>query len=240
LERQLKVLGLRARSAADGEDALALWKRQAFPAIITDCHMPGLDGYALSRAVRGMEAKEGRPRTAIIAWTANVLADTTARCRAAGMDDVLTKPASLAALREVLSKWLPAGAVGPLPSGQDAMGAAQSEPIDLTQLEQVAANAEERAVILQDYMAQMRIDLADLVTAMKSTDLPASTRIAHRMKGASRTVGAHELALACEELEHATRGSDAHAAATAHAAVDRALNRVDAYVQVAAITEGRQ
>src|SRR3989344_6088754 len=110
LALQLATLGLRVQTAADGQEALALWQGGRFALVITDCNMPGMDGYTFSRTIREIETREGRLRTPIIAWTANVLPRTVAQCHAAGMDDILTKPAELAVLKKMLSKWLAAAA----------------------------------------------------------------------------------------------------------------------------------
>jgi signal transduction histidine kinase/ActR/RegA family two-component response regulator len=111
LVRQLKMLGLRVQTAADGREALGMWRAETFALVITDCNMPEMDGYALTRAIRDIETKqhrEGRARTPVLAWTANALADAEAQCRAAGMDDMLTKPADMSKLKAMVEKWLAA------------------------------------------------------------------------------------------------------------------------------------
>jgi len=232
LSRQIAALGLRVQTAADGREALALWQAGGYALVVTDCNMPQMDGYAFSRAVREIEAKEGRPRTPIIAWTANVLSGAAALCHAAGMDDILTKPAELAVLKEMLAKWLPSATsatAGPDDAADAASGAAQIAPIDLTELDKIVANPVEREEILLDFMTQIRSDLAGLRAALTTQDLPVCARIAHRMKGSSRMVGARDLAAACETMEHAARQSSTQDAAAAKAAMDRALQRLEAH-----------
>jgi PAS domain S-box-containing protein len=106
LKKQLKQLGLQVEVAPSGIVALSLWWAGQFDAIITDCHMPEMDGYELTRSIREMEKHDGRQRVPIIAWTANVLADEEVRCHEAGMDDLMTKPTELAELNEMLHKWI--------------------------------------------------------------------------------------------------------------------------------------
>lgn len=211
LVRQLATLGLRAQTAADGREALAMWQGGEFALIIVDCNMPVMDGYEFSRAVRDIEAKEGRVRTPIIAWTANTLA--AAECHAAGMDDVLIKPSDLVALKEALAKWMPA--------------AAQIIPIDYEQLDKVAADATDRMDILQSFMAQTRSDLAELEAAMRNRDLPTCERIAHRIKGASRMVGARELAAESEAIEKTARQGEPGGTDAVKAAVQRLATHLD-------------
>ncbi|MDP1652536.1 MAG: PAS domain S-box protein [Rhodocyclaceae bacterium] len=107
LARQLELFGLHAETAENGQAALALWRAGHYALVITDCHMPAMDGYALARTIRENEAAAARPRTPIFAWTANALPDEVENCRTAGMDELLVKPAELALLAAMLAKWLP-------------------------------------------------------------------------------------------------------------------------------------
>lgn len=106
LAHQIRLLGLRAETAENGRAALSMWREGRFALVITDCHMPDMDGYALAQEIRKVEAAESRPPIPIIAWTANALAEEVERCHTAGMDDLLVKPAELMRLREMLAKWL--------------------------------------------------------------------------------------------------------------------------------------
>lgn len=233
LARQIATLGLRVQMAAGGREALALWKDGEVALVVTDCNMPEMDGYALSRAIREIEAKERRPRTPIIAWTANVLPGAAERCRAAGMDDTLTKPAGLAVLKETLSKWLPSAApatVDPDDATNAGSGASQVAPIDLAALNKIAVTAAEQAEILLDFMTETRSDLAALHASLTLQDLPDCARIAHRMKGSSKMVGALDLAAACETVERAARRDNLEDVAIAKEAIDRAREQLEAHL----------
>jgi CheY-like chemotaxis protein len=106
LKQQLELLGLHVKSAESGTPALTVWQSQPIDLIITDCHMPEMDGYELTRQIRAIEQATGKPRVPVLAWTANVLAEESEHSRSAGMDDMLTKPTELAVLKEMLIKWL--------------------------------------------------------------------------------------------------------------------------------------
>ena len=233
LARQIATLGLRVQTAVDGREALALWQARGIALVVTDCNMPQMDGYAFSRAIREIEAKEGRPRTPIIAWTADAASDAAAPCHAAGMDDILTKPAELAVLKQMLAKWLPPAAsatAGPTEAAEARSATTQIAPISLAELDKIAASAAERAEILLDFMAQTRIEFAGLRPALTTPDLPACARIAHRMKGSSRMVGARDLAVACETMEHSARQGSPQGAAAAKTAMDRAMVLLEAHL----------
>jgi CheY-like chemotaxis protein len=106
LKQQLHLLGVQVEVAVDGNEALQRYQAQAFDLIITDCHMPEMDGYELTFRIREQERAMASRRLPIIAWTANVLVEEEEHCRAAGMDDLLTKPTELTDLRAMLLRWL--------------------------------------------------------------------------------------------------------------------------------------
>jgi len=113
--RAVSNLGYIAEVVSSGETALEAMKRTEFAAVLMDCQMPNLDGYQTTEQIRMWEAQAGlRRRTSIIAMTANAIEGDPERCRAAGMDDYLTKPLRMAALGAALQTWtrLPAAITG--------------------------------------------------------------------------------------------------------------------------------
>jgi len=243
LARQAKLLGLRVETAGNGAEALLMWRAGRFALVITDCHMPEMDGYALSRAIRKIETEEKLPRTPIIAWTANALPEEEAQCRAAGMDDLLVKPANLALLKQTLAKWLPSAETGNGQSASSSLHAADSGqhagPIDHAVLDQIVPDSATQIQVLHDFQAHFRADCAKLF-AMLAQGNPADVqRIAHRMKGASRMVGARDLANACATIEQAVRDGDMISASAAGAALDAAFRQLETYLLKTGIPTGR-
>jgi CheY-like chemotaxis protein len=109
----LQKLGIAAEAVADGEQALAALAGRDYRLVLMDCQMPVLDGYAATRRLRADGQAARDPRVLVIAMTANAMQGDREACLAAGMDDYLTKPLTVAQLREVLGRWLdpaPAGA----------------------------------------------------------------------------------------------------------------------------------
>ncbi|MCK6544800.1 AAA family ATPase [Myxococcota bacterium] len=104
VRQMLERLGLDVVPAEDGRRALELAGEHSFSMFVFDLHMPELDGFALTRAVR---ARENGHHTPIVALTADVMPEDRARCLAAGMDDFLTKPLRRDELVDVLLRWLP-------------------------------------------------------------------------------------------------------------------------------------
>lgn len=110
LGRQLAALGCSADAAENGQEALDKWRSSQPAIVITDCHMPVMDGYELTHRIRDAEAVavaggSSRIRCVIIGYTADALQDSLARCMAAGMDDVLAKPVQLKQLARLLRTW---------------------------------------------------------------------------------------------------------------------------------------
>lgn len=227
LARQLKLLGLRVDTVADGRAALARWREGGYALLITDCHMPEMDGYALTRAIRESEAAEQRRRTPIIAWTANALAEEAARCRDAGMDDVLIKPVNMMQLRRTLARWL--GDAHAIPT-VDTSPTDATTPIDMTELRQIVPDKADQLRMLREFQAHLRADhdrLTDLLTQGRPEEV---RRLAHRMKGASGAVGAKPLATVCSTLEQAAANQDAAAMTTAATALADAMRALDRHL----------
>ena len=106
LGRQLTRLGYAYEMVEDGKLALEAWRSNDYGMLLTDCRMPNMDGFDLSRAVRKEENGSGIHR-AIIAITANALESEIEQCMASGMDDIITKPIDMTQLRHTLNKRMP-------------------------------------------------------------------------------------------------------------------------------------
>lgn len=92
--------GCRVERAASGEEALDMIKTRAFDLIFMDLGLPGLDGIGTTRALRSSSCT-----TPVIALTANAYEEDRRACMNAGMNDFLTKPIEIAALRARLTTW---------------------------------------------------------------------------------------------------------------------------------------
>lgn len=91
----LETLGFEVDSVDDGLQAQIACQQKDYRLILMDCHMPEMDGFDATRAIRQDEQRNGRARIPIIALTADAQQGTRARCEMAGMDDYMTKPFTL-------------------------------------------------------------------------------------------------------------------------------------------------
>lgn len=105
--RQLHHLGTTDIAlVGNGIEALAWLEQHSCDMILADCHMPVMDGYAMSRQIRLREAHSDAARLPIVAYSAGVTDEEKATCHAAGMDDHIPKPVPMAVLQSMLRKWL--------------------------------------------------------------------------------------------------------------------------------------
>ena len=111
LQTLLAQSGLHLEVVEDGRAALEAWRAGAFDVILMDVRMPGMDGVEATRAIRRAEAAQGRPRTPIIALTADVMSHQLAEFTAAGMDAHVAKPVETARLFEAIERVLEAAEV---------------------------------------------------------------------------------------------------------------------------------
>ena len=215
IKRQLNLLGYAAETAENGKEAFDAWRSGRFGLLITDCHMPEMDGYEMTRLIRKAEAGNGAHRTPILACTANVLEGEAEACLQAGMDGYLPKPVELPVLVAALDCWLPlpeAARPEPpaeLPAAGATANGADNGPIDFAKLAEMSGGdkAFERE-LLADFRNAADEDAKELGAALESGNCDQITRVAHRLKGASRTVGATDLATLSERMEMAARSSD--------------------------------
>jgi signal transduction histidine kinase/CheY-like chemotaxis protein len=101
----LRGIGCEVRVTKNGIEAVSAVESRFFDVIFMDCHMPEMDGFAATRAIREMERAKGVRRTPIVALTANAMEGDRHRCLAAGMDDYLSKPFKRSQLREAVEHW---------------------------------------------------------------------------------------------------------------------------------------
>jgi signal transduction histidine kinase/CheY-like chemotaxis protein len=106
LKTLLGQLGIAVHIVADGQEAVAAWSAAPWDVVLMDIRMPGMDGFAATRAIRAAELAQGRPRTPIIAVTADATSQQAADYMAAGMDGLAPKPIQLAQLAKVLDAVL--------------------------------------------------------------------------------------------------------------------------------------
>lgn len=184
LQQQLEGWGHQTQQANDGEQAYRLWQEQGstFDLIITDCTMPIIDGFSLSRMIREGEAQRDLTALPIFGLTAMTGFETTTRCLAAGMNECLVKPLSPTALQTVMQRYFP----------------------DLNPMNNISSSINDKSHVLTLEIINLNEqDEEKLRYALAESDVTACGRLAHRLRGAATLLQATDLYDACEALEHA-------------------------------------
>ena len=107
----LRRRGHKLTEVTSGEAAVKAMEDGIFDIVLTDIHMPGMDGIEATRAIRALEAAHGRRRTPIVALTADALETGKRACKEAGMDGFLTKPIDPAQLDKMFNIFFPSAAI---------------------------------------------------------------------------------------------------------------------------------
>ena len=223
--RQLAKLGYVCEMADDGRQALAAWRKKDYALLLTDCHMPYMDGFELTEAVRELEKNNSR-RAPIVAVTANALEGEAERCIAAGMDDYLSKPLAMVDLKNVLRKWMPQAisanvAVDQNPVDIDGNDAGKAEQVseapstiqtsvvDPKFLRDTFGDDDETILeIMQDYIDPASETVGEIRSAYSAHDAVQIGAAGHKLKSASRSIGADGLADICARLEAAGKSDN--------------------------------
>jgi two-component system sensor histidine kinase EvgS len=187
-------LGLRGYSCDivdDGEAAMAALGAREYDLLLVDCHMPGMDGYAVARAVRERETG-GMRRMPIIAMTADARADQRERCLAAGMDDLLRKPIRLEAFHAAILRWLE----------NDDLAAA---PLDMARLRKAFGSDENVASVIRAGVSTTRDALGRFGPVVERGDADEVAGWIHHVLGGVNVFGQSAVAEAGERMELALR-----------------------------------
>ena len=221
IRRQLNMLGYAVEMTDDGKQALEAITSKRYAVLLTDCHMPEMDGFELTQAIRKAE-KDGDVRLPIIAITASVLAAEIDLCYEAGMDDTLAKPLEMPKLKAALRKWIP------VPEGISAEATKEHTvkdttdkteavdgsddgdgPIDPSALKNVFGDDEATLKeILQDFIEPSEDIIGEIMAAYEARDAATIGACGHKLKSSSRSIGAHTLADLCADLEKTGKDED--------------------------------
>lgn len=203
----LSGIGCDVEAVSNGMDALTRLSDRDYDVVLMDCHMPGIDGFDTARQIRALE--RGRQRVPIIAVSAGGGPEMRADCVAAGMDDFVAKPFTLATLRARVAYWL-ARTRDSQPVQSPAIQTLQvpvvdtSGHLDLSRLEELVIEEgsprialELTEIFLEDIVRRLRA----FSEAAQSRDAAACLFLAHAIKGACSNFGALRMARLAEESE---------------------------------------
>ena len=199
----LERLGCSVTHAQNGLHAFNVLDRECFDLVLMDLQMPVMGGIEATQRIRERE-QESEQRTRIVAMTAHAMDHDRERCLAAGMDDYLSKPVRLGALRDMLAKWSAAPAAS---ASSESEPSSSSPPRDAFDFETALAMLEgdrELYVEVLDAFVQVVPELREEIGAAVQQEKAADLReAAHSLKGAAGGIGGNivrETAYALETM----------------------------------------
>jgi CheY-like chemotaxis protein/HPt (histidine-containing phosphotransfer) domain-containing protein len=227
----LTAQGITVVTAADGREALQILERESFDAVLMDCQMPVMDGYAATRALRERPALRNLP---VIAMTANAMVGDRERTLAAGMNDHISKPIDIDEMFATLARWLaPRNHTAQSIEANGVAAVFRSLPgVDMTTaLERMGSSESLFARTLKRFLDAERDFVARFASTRAVGEAAAARRMAHDLQSVAGTLGMNGLRQAALALEQACCADDAPA-------VDACLHEVS--VQIEPILQGAQ
>ncbi|MCA9933803.1 MAG: response regulator, partial [Anaerolineales bacterium] len=210
----LERLGYEADVVVDGKEAIAAVNRQPYDVVLMDVQMPVMDGLTATRRIR-RAAGDGQPY--IIALTADVVENARERCLAAGMNDYVSKPVSVADLVLALQKTQGETAVPPTltlpvitPPAPPASDTLQFDPTAITRMQMMLGPkaAEMLPTLITDFHNDTQKLLAEMETAVANQQLDDLKRAAHSLKSNSAHFGLMTLSARARALEMQAKSGD--------------------------------
>jgi signal transduction histidine kinase/DNA-binding NarL/FixJ family response regulator len=195
IERLLARLGVEADIVVNGVDAVSAVAHKSYELVLMDCHMPELDGFDATAAIRS--AGSSIP---IIALTADAMSGDREACIAAGMDDYLAKPIVTGDLIKTLRRWLPDRSQiansGDVP--QAIRSARSGQEIDISRIAELSeldpdGSAGFLANMIGDYEATLAETVPRIREAIESGDAHELEEAAHKLKGTAAQLGARRV-----------------------------------------------
>ena len=208
LRRQLSLLNVDADIVEDGVEALEALKNKEYGVLITDLHMPALDGYGVISAIRGAEKKtKSKARLPVIVLTADVqVADRQVYLKY-GFDECLLKPVTLGHFKRLLIRW------GMLQERQEEgmetapVDEEEDTPITLNALERQLGSIDAMAIEMLSMFVKMTQPLVEqLQSASEAGDSTQIREVAHSLKGSARSAGAVRMGDIAFEIQENAEG----------------------------------
>lgn len=193
LRRQLDKLGVEADFAYNGREALVALQSGQYGILLTDLHMPEMDGYGVVKTIREQEEKEGNKQNfPVIVLTADVQMAQRQVYMSYGFDECLLKPVSLGQFRRLLIRW------GLLEEREESPQETQNEPttnnavirpaIDMDAVRQQMGGLDESTIqMLRLFPGMIDPVILRLRQAHEKGDHAAVREAAHSLKGGARS-----------------------------------------------------
>ncbi|HNB23401.1 MAG TPA: response regulator [Candidatus Melainabacteria bacterium] len=232
----LQRLGLKVKITSNGREAVEAVSNHKFDLILMDCHMPIMDGFEATVAIREIEARTNT-YSPIIAVTALAMSGDRERCIAAGMDDYLSKPIDIDLLKAKVNHWLRTEVVCETQKQRrkvlrpkSPLTLVKNEPLDMAELEEFYEPEQ-----LTDMMDMFLNDTNDMLSKVKQHMEEKNSKLvaalAHEIKASCASIGAKNLARLCLYLEQTACRHDWIEAEETATSIEREFAALRDYIQ---------
>jgi two-component system, sensor histidine kinase and response regulator len=229
--RFLEAIGCSVVVVEDGVAAVNACTRQEFGLVLMDLQMPKMDGIQATQEIRNQE-RPGR-HVPILALTAKSASDELARCTAAGMNGLLTKPLDIARLRQALDRFGLARRTLELQaqSAADSGSWPLSEPVDLMTLHaKFSGDAALVRRLCHTFVTSTGQGLDELDGAVAAGERARVRLLAHKIKTGASSAYAHRLAGIAANIEFAAMTAGVPELAAAADMLRRAFDEASLHI----------
>ncbi|MGE5788854.1 MAG: response regulator, partial [Myxococcales bacterium] len=208
----LSLSGAEVHTAADGEEAIRRVFQEHFDLVLMDLHLPMVDGWAASRAIREQYVPTVLP---ILALSATSAPEDRSRCLEAGMNDFLRAPIGAVELVDAVRRWLSPqstqnlSAVAPLPPTSGArIGSGSTQVLEVARaLGRLGGNQALYRQLLRRFVQTHATASDDLARLFDNSDFAGAANLVHILVSAAGNIGATRLQYAAQALEVALRNA---------------------------------
>lgn len=239
----LEEMGLNAQLATNGKEAVEAVSKDKFSLILMDCHMPEMDGFEATVAIRKLEELAGN-YTPIIAVTALAMAGDRERCIAAGMDDYIAKPIDKSILHVKINHWLRSDVVyenhklrRKLLRPHANVMLLQGAPLNVAELNEFYGQ-ERTSQLLSLFVGNTEEMLKQLHMFMSKKQARLVAGCAHELKASCASIGAKQLGRLALFLEQAIGQDDWLEAEETLASIERCFLIMKDFIRSSAPLKG--
>ena len=243
-QKHLQSAGYKVDLAENGSKAVEMFKQKAYDLVYMDIQMPVMDGFEAARQIRLLEAERRTgagpaPRRAgghvpIVAMTAHALKGYDEKCRAAGMDGIITKPLKKKKLIQETDYWLGNRPPGPNPR-VDPPAPRANDPADPIPLEEVLPEFDRDLDFLLEvilaFVESVRRQVPLISDAAKRADTQFIVDQAHAIKGGAANLKAEGILQTAAQLSRCAKQGDFELVERWSDRLDEEIKEFHAYAQ---------
>lgn len=208
MTKLFKNLGIQNfETVENGQEAVEAVQQNIYDVILMDCHMPVMNGYEATKAIRTLDREDLRG-VPIVAMTANVMRKDIDYCFEVGMSEHIGKPFDIETFKAKLSKWIDFSEQDGLVPSSELVE--EGSPIDLTNLRKTAMGDQDFLDEMLDMFKQQAAQQIDQLKELSGQGYSEEWReVSHALKGTAGSIGAEKMRLLCADAQDLLGGDAA-------------------------------